>query len=613
MKLKVHMTKLPMIVLLVAVTSVHVHGFFFCPGTESNRPSYWQIIPETAIQSCLIERGDQRETNMFGIFFELGNCFYWKKESLLLLHVVNSSGIMTFFAICKPMGVVQWQSHRNVPFTSYVYLTNKMNLGFNLSFSEFTMGYSGSECVYDKLMIETLDGLTVTGQDVYCGITPDWSHVALASAVRITVVNTGEYTTLIQLRYGPVNSNEYRYYDNKPPKIYLDQEFLLLDGEYSEFAQNIVKFEHSKSERMIISGHPMTLLSFSVKGELAKNSVIFVYDGPFLQNSKVLVSKLMDTKNSSLLDLTGQSNGPVVSVLYSRPYVTKSYEIRLIFEAMYNKIKKTDIVLRTDSDQQISSKDYCPSANGIIHCSFSVIAPRDFRPKFLFPNVSNLVLKYNGPDTDYCLYGVMLIYFDSNEPLTRLCREEYSTQFWTIASVTREIRFVMYSYNSPITVTFTASRSSCFGYISECDAGLSEMIYEFDQSPCAYIYRFPVPSLGLGDTNCNISVETMAAVGLKVKRGNWKGKCQYQVKFGSDEEFYSPDRIVGNTSTEDWPYLVPTTMRKSYQMFDIEMISNCQWPLTWLQIHVTPYCGDIDTGHPSKTKEVVFSKICPSA
>ena len=41
-KKPIYMTKLAMIVLLVAVSSID--GFLFCPGTESARPSYWQII-----------------------------------------------------------------------------------------------------------------------------------------------------------------------------------------------------------------------------------------------------------------------------------------------------------------------------------------------------------------------------------------------------------------------------------------------------------------------------------------------------------------------------------------------------------------------------------------
>ena len=600
------MTKPFIVVLLVATTAVN--GVLFGPSTESTRLNYWQMIPDAAIESCLYEHSPKMMQNTY--WDQVLYCLYRKNESLIIYRLINVSGIISFFS--RPMSILQWQWPHISAFTSYIYLNNKANLGFNLSFSGFTMGYSGSECVYDRMLIEALDGLTVTGQDRYCGIAPDWNYISLESSIRITLETTGEYTMSIGLRYGPVNSREYARYDNVPALNRVDQQdTLVLGSAYSEYAQHIIINKGKNLQRLLIAVHDWERLSFEFVGELGPDAAVCVYDGPFHDSNKTLFSILTGHNDNkvSLSDITRLSNGPVISVSYSRPFSANYASIFLKIQGMELQLRK--VFLTPDQDRQISSDDYCPSVNGVIHCFWTLIAPRDYRPKYLFPNISNIVFTYKGPEIDNCLYGKLLMNydFDFDIPVLHLCREELEIAFWDIVSETNLIIIVMYSYNNAMNLTFTAGLTYCHGQVSRCHQG--ETVPTFQLSYCAYIYMMPLTGLSLRRKSCNVSIEMKGIVGLKAKRGKWNRRCADQIRFRAGGKEYLPKGYMTNTSIEEWSYIMPTSFRLKWK-FLVEIISNCQWSGTWLQIHAVLYCGKMYIEHLSEISEVSFSRICKS-
>ena len=569
---------------------------------ESPGPNYWQLIPGSAIEACLLENSEPKMQHTIWLLLEIAECFYWKKESLLLHSDVSVSGIISFYS--KPMGVLQWHWFVKTSFISYIYLSNKVNLGFNISFSEFSMGYSGSNCVYDKMLIETLNGLTATGQDIYCGIAPNWNHISLASSIRIIVETTGEYNTSIRLHYSPVNSNEYKLYFNKPDKMDVGKLYKFALGLGNKgLSQNIIKSDGRKSEKIILCGLPMDILYFHIIGKLHGSSVLLIYDGPYREQRRNIFTKF---NNSSLLDIRGQSNGPILSVLYTQYSKSRNYPISLKVQAKADAFRKTYIHLRHNHDQQISSDDYCPSVNGITHCSLNIVAPRDSAPTYLFPNISNLMFTYKGPDIENCLYGVASIYFHVDLPVISLCREDKDMSFWNVIGTSNMTRLVMYSYNGPISLSFIASLSDCKGHISKCDNGEPDSVFKL--SRCGFIYRFPISRARMGNVSCKISLESQGAVGLRIKRGKWNGKCEDQVKFGSAA---APIGYVPNTSIEKWPYLMPFIFHLSHKLSG-EILSFCQWSLTWLQIHSMLYCGAHDIANMQRTQLLTFSGHCMS-
>ena len=152
----------------LVISLFFIISLLFSPLMDSARPSYWETIPDATIESCLLQRTKKMMQNTLLAFLEVHNCFYWKKETIQLHRSVTESEIKIFSS--KPIGRFQWQWSKKIRFTSDVYLINDMEFGFNLSFSGFTMGYSGSECVYDRMSIQTFHGFLMTSQEHYCGI-----------------------------------------------------------------------------------------------------------------------------------------------------------------------------------------------------------------------------------------------------------------------------------------------------------------------------------------------------------------------------------------------------------------------------------------------------------
>ena len=597
--------------IVLLLSSTIINSVLFPTIKQSTKPNYWQMIPDASLESCLVSYTKAKLENPRGITFNLFECSFWKISGLGFGRSVQESGLMSFFS--KPMGVVRWQWARKGSFTSYVYLNNKENLGFNLSFSEFSMGYSGFNCLYDKMLIENLDGLTVKGQKRYCGISPDWNHISLTSAIRITVETTGEYTTSILLVYGPVNNNDYERYDKIPERVNVPEQIKLkLGSGFTPSAQNIIKYGGFASARLIIAAHPERTLVFKLTGHLRMDSGLVISDGPCSQLCKTLFSSMKGTNSDSLplLNATGQSNGPIISVFYYGPSKVKHTSIEINFQTTVHNNGHKEIFLGEDEEKQISSDDYCPSLDGIRQCSFSIVAKREDRPRFLFPQMTNAIFSYKGPDTDMCLYGAMIMYFDYDYPSLSMCREETDLSFWNIVSNTNMIIVAMYSYNNPISLTFTASLSRCRGHISSCNKGVEKPLFKLPR--CSYVYRFPLTTIQLSNISCQINVDMEGAVGVVAKRGKWSGKCGDEVLFGAAGIAYLTDGYMGNTSVEEWPYLVPSAFRLGLRKVRVDIISHCRWSLTWLQIHATPYCGQIDVAHLRRSHQITFSDRCNS-
>ena len=204
-----------------------------------------------------------------------------------------------------------------------------------------------------------------------------------------------------------------------------------------------------------------------------------------------------------------------------------------------------------------------------------------------------------------------MVYFDYDYPTLSLCREEKDLSYWNIVSSTNSIIIYMYSYKHPIRLNFTASLSTCRGSVSKCNQHVPEPIFSF--SSCVYVYRFPVNSLEVGDISCKISIEMDGAAGLLAKRGIWSGKCEDKILFTGDAEHaYVSDGYVGNTSIERWPYLVPSSFRHSDKRIRVDIVSNCLWSLTWLEIKTAHYCGQMDIAHLRTSGQVTFSDRCKS-
>ena len=589
------MTKLQTILVIISATAVQ--DALLDLSVDIATLNKWQMVPDASMETCLIGHVRPTVKNILRTFFELFHCFYWKKDSLQLRHSVDESGIISFFS--KPMGVLNWQWYDKDVFTSYIYIHNKLNLGFNISFIGFTMGYSGTDCAYDKMLIETLNGLTVTDQDHYCGITPDLNHIALTSAIRITLETTGEYTTSVQLVYSPLNNNEFERHDKIPIK--------LPSREYTKFVQFTVTSKAEISERALIVVKPQYILSYAYLIKLGSDSVFSIYDGPFPDRNQILYNKLTTTE-PFVVRIIGHSNGPIISVIYSRPF-TANYN-NFMFEILVRDKNLTEIFLKPNQHQQISSDHYCPAVNGITHCYLSLVTSRAV---ITAPYISNIVYTYKGPDIENCLYGKMLMSFDFDfdTPLLSICREDSDIPFWHIVSGSNKIVILMYSYNTANRLTFTAGITHCHGRIIHCQRDGSPTTSRLNYD-CVYIYRFPIAGLNAIGKRCKVGTDFEGMVGLKAKRGRWNGKCTDQVRFLRERDSFAPNGYVANTSIEEWPYLVLVSY--PLKKIKVDLDSNCRWSLTWLQMHAINYCGEneaqrvIHLQHADQA--LTFSRTC---
>ena len=599
--------------ILLYISAIIIVSLLFNPMMDSARLNYWQMIPDATIESCLLERRPKMMQNALLAFLEVHSCLYWKKETIQLHRAITESGIMIYSP--KPMGRLQWHWSQKTHFTSYVYLNNDKELGFNLSFSGFTMGYSGSECVYDRMSIQTFHGFSMTSQEHYCGITPDWNHITLVSSIVIAIYTTGEYPTSMQLVYNPVNDDEYERYDNIPRHKYVDREHTI-DlgnlGDYSQYVQSIIYKEGMISDTLLVAVHARYMLIYTfVNGKLGNESVIDIYDGPFPDTSEILFTAetgLSDI-NPSLKAISGRSNGPVISVVYFRPLEANCTPISLKFQTrrFFPKV----IYMKGTNDQQISSDDYCSSVNSITHCYFSIFYTGHSTPKVLIPKISNIQFTYKGPDIGNCLYGRLEIHFDYEFgiPVLSLCREDRDMTIWNIASYSNMISVLMYSYNAPISLTFTAGITNTRGNISMCNSVKEPLHQLFFPT---YIYRFPVTGFNAGDKHCNLSVQFEGAVDVKVKRGKWSGTCTDKVRVSISSGVYIPSHSVANTSIEQWPLLIPNVTGSPGKRIRVEMFSDCRWSQTWVEIKAVEYCGETKIQELAQMSQVAFSVLCKS-
>ena len=419
----------------------------------------------------------------------------------------------------------------------------------------------------------------------------------------------------MQLVYNPVNDDQYERYDNIPRHKYVDQEHTI-DlghlGDFSHYVQSIINKEDMISDRFLVAVHARYRLFYTfVNGRLGNESAIDIYDGPFSDRSVILFTTVtgLSGSNPSLKAISGLSNGPLISIVYLRPLEVNYTPISLKLQT--RRFFQEDVFLEGANDQHISSDDYCSSVNSITHCYFSIFHERISRHRDLYPKISNIQFTYKGPDIGNCLYGILVIRFDyySTIPVLSLCREDSDMKFWNIASFTNMISVLMYSYNTPINLTFTAAITHCHGNISVCNT-VTEPLHQLYY--CSYIYRFPVTGFNAGDKHCKLSVLIQGAVGVKVKRGKWSGTCSDQIRVSTSSGVYLSSHHMANSSIEQWPLLLPTLTKLSEKKIMVEMFSNCRWSLTWVEILAKDYCGDTKIKELAKMSQVAFSVNCKS-